>query len=75
MDRPEYLQILKKYFSSKFRDLYKLHDKIHHDGFIYCKVKKVLYRLKQAAILAYNLLVQRLAEGGYHQIPFTNGLF
>ena len=64
MDRPEYLRIHKKYFSNEFRDLHKLHNKIHHDGFIYCKVKKGLYGLKQAAILAYKLLVQRLAEGG-----------
>ena len=38
-------------------------------------MKKGLYGLKQAAILVYKLLVQHLAEGGYHQISFTNVLF
>ena len=58
-----------------FKKLYNLETKIHRDGFVYCKVKKGLYGLKQAAILAFKLLVKRLAEGGYEQIPFTNGLF
>ena len=46
MDRPEYLRIHKKYFSNSFKNLYNLNKKIHHDGFIYCKVKKGLYGLK-----------------------------
>ena len=34
-----------------------------------------MYGLKQAAILAYKLLVQRLEKHGYYAIPLTNGLF
>ena len=34
-----------------------------------------MYRLKQAAILAYKLLVKRLEKHGYYAIPMTNGLF
>ena len=34
-----------------------------------------MYNLKQAAILAYKLLVQRLEKHGYYAIPLTNDLF
>ena len=34
-----------------------------------------MYGLKQAAILAYKLLLKRLAQKGYHPIPLTDGLF
>ena len=75
MDKPEYIRIHKKYFSPNFVSTYKLHDKIAPDNHIYCGVKKGMYGLKQAAILAYKLLVKRLAIDGYYPIPLTNGLF
>ena len=34
-----------------------------------------MYRLKQAAILAYKLLVNRLESDEYFLVPLTNGLF
>ena len=74
MVRTEYLQIHKKYFSPEFMEQYNLPDKIHND-YIYYKVKKGMYGLKQAAILAYKLLIKQLAIDGYHPIPLTNGLF
>ena len=70
----EYLCIHKKYFSPEFTEKYKLDNKIHND-YIYCKVKKGMYGLKQAAILAYKLFIKRLAIDGYYPIPLTNGLF
>ena len=75
MARPEYLRIHSKYFSTAFRTEYKLEPKIHSDGFVYCKVVKGMYGLKQAAILAYKLLLKRLENDGYVPIPLTNGLF
>ena len=75
MDRAEYIRINARYFSTAFRTLYNLHDKIHSDGYIYCKIKKGMYGLKQAAILAYKLLLKRLALHGYIPIPLTDGLF
>ena len=75
MEKPEYIRIHKKYFSPSFIKAYKLQDKISHDNHIYCRVKKGMYGLKQAAILAYKLLVKRLEINGYYPIPLTNGLF
>ena len=74
MVRAEYLRIQKRYFSPEFKNMNKLHDKVHKD-YIYCKVKKGMYGLKQAAILAYKLLLKRLTSDGYQPIPMTNGLF
>ena len=75
MVRAEYLRIHSKYFSPAFCNEYNLHHKIHMDGYVYCRVKKGMYGLKQAAILAYKLLVKRLSQDGYQPIPLTNGLF
>ena len=54
---------------------YKLQNKINNDKYLYCKVKKGMYGLKQAAILAYKLLVKRLEQDDYVPISLTNGLF
>jgi len=38
---------------------YKLHDNTHN-GYIYIQINRGMYGLKQAAILAYNQLVQHM---------------
>ena len=50
----EYMRIHSKYFFPDIRTQYNLHDKIASDGYIYCKIKKGMYGLKQAARLAYD---------------------
>ena len=32
----QYMKIHSKYISDTFRNVYKLHDKIHQDGYVYC---------------------------------------
>ena len=39
-------------------DKYNLTEKVCEDGFIYIKIKKGMYGLKKAAILAYKQLVK-----------------
>ena len=75
MVEPEYIRIHKKYFSSEFIQAYNLTPKIAADNYVYCQVKKGMYSLKQAAILAYKLLVKRLERHGYYVISLTNGFF
>ena len=53
---------------------YSLHDKIHND-YIYAKLGKGMYGLKEAGLLANVQLVSRLKEDGYHQTEHTPGLF
>ena len=75
MDTPYYLRIHSQYLSMEFKKEYKLEKMIDQDGYIYCQINICIYSLKQAVILAYKLLVQRLAKRRYHLIPLTTGLF
>jgi hypothetical protein len=44
-------------------------------GFVMVELRKGIYGLPQAGILANDLLVKRLAKGDYHPAPYTPGLF
>ena len=74
MKDAEYMRIHKKYLPQDIVKRYNLETKLHHDYF-YCKIKRGIYGLKQAAMLAYNFLKQNLALYGYEPIPHTDGLW
>ena len=57
------------------RELYEIDERIAKDGYVYVKIKKGMYSLKQAAILAYQQLVKRLKPHGYYPVPNTAGLW
>ena len=59
------MQIHGKYFFKEIRDKYNIHNLIAPDGYSYCKIKKVMYGLKQAARLANDKLRDHLASFGY----------
>ena len=46
-----------------------------HNGYIYAKIKKAWYGLKQAGGIAHNDLVQHLKKHGFVQAEKTDGLF
>ena len=71
----EYMRIHGKYFDNEFLTLHNLHDKINEDGYVYCEIQLGMYGLKQAAILYYNLIKQRLTPAGYYPIKESNGLW
>ena len=75
LDVPEYIRIHKRYFSTEFLSTYQMHHLPDKDGFVYCEINKGMYGLKQAAILAYNQLVKRLAKHGYFPMKSSNGLW
>jgi hypothetical protein len=54
---------------------YKLNAKATKDGYVYVEVRKGMYGLPQAGILAQELLETRLAEHGYHQSTYTPGFW
>ena len=54
---------------------YNLREKATPDGWIYVAVKKGMYGLPQAGILAQELLKTRLNAHGYQQSKFTPGLW
>ena len=71
----EYMRIHSRYFSDDYIKENNLHDYINADGYIYCEILLGMYGLKQAAILAYKQLKERLEPAGYYPIPDSNGLW
>ena len=61
----EYMRINGKYFMSDIRNKYNINKLIANDGYVYCKIKKGMYGLKQAARLAYDDLKKHLSKYGY----------
>ena len=68
MKRPEYMKMHLSQFPPDIIAQYNLQLLANADGFVFIKIKKGMYGLKQAAILAYNKLVIALAPHGY-QVP------
>jgi hypothetical protein len=71
---PEYMKILIRQFPPDIIEQYNL-DKIAHQGFIYCKIKRGMYGLKQAALLAYDYLVKCLGPHGYKPMKHSIGMW
>jgi hypothetical protein len=46
-----------------------------NDGYVYLEIRRGMYGLKEAGILAFNQLVKKLAPHGYEPMPFTPGLW
>ena len=65
MKRPEYMKIHSNYFLQDIKKKYNINNKIHKDGYIYCKIKRGMYGLRQAAQLAYDSLKTHLHQHGY----------
>ena len=61
----EYMRIHEKYFYPDIRQKYNIGSLINEDGYVYCRLKKGMYGLKQAARLAHDKLVTVLAKYGY----------
>ena len=67
----EYMRIHNKYFLGELRKKYNINNIMAPDGFVYCKIKKGTYGLRQAARLAYDDLKAHLAQYGYHPDPIA----
>ena len=65
----EYLRIHSKYFLPDIRAKYNIENLIATDGYVYCKIKRGMYGLKQAARLARDQLIKNLAPFGYFPSP------
>jgi hypothetical protein len=74
MDSCEYMPIPIKLIPQEIIAEYNLLSLVSY-GHIYIELKKVMYGLPQASILANRLLAHRLAIHGYHQTKFTPGLW
>ena len=69
MEEPEFMRIHKRYITEEIKREYKANNYLENDGFVYCKIKRGMYGLKQAARLAYDLIKERLLPHGYKPDP------
>ena len=54
---------------------YKLHEKATDDGWVYMEIKRGMYGLPQAGLIAQQLLEKRLNKHGYKQSALTPGFW
>ena len=74
MDTSQYMQIPYNYFLEDIRIRYNLKEKVSR-GFIYVRIKRVMYGLNQAAILTYDQIVKHLKTHGYYPVIGSNEIF
>ena len=75
METPEYMRSNIRHIPDDIIAKYNLRNIVTPDGWIYIKIKKGMYGLKQAAILAYQQLVTNLAKHGYTPCKYSVGLW
>ena len=75
MEETEYMRIHSRYFLDDITKQYNIDKLIDNDDYVYVMIKKGMYGLKHAAILAYKHLVTLLAPHGYCICPNTTGLW
>ncbi len=74
LDRFEYMKMPIALLPADIIEHYKLLEKAI-DGYMYMEIRKGMYGLPQAGILANKLLKKRLALHGYFKQPHTPGLW
>ena len=75
MQQPEYMKVHISKFSTDIIEQYNLQQKMDDKGYVYIKINKDMYGLKQAAILAYQRLVTVLKPYGYFPEPHSVGIW
>ena len=72
----QYMRVHRKYLPQEIIDEYGLtNDFYDSKGFVYMEIRKGMYGLKEAAILAYEQLRAHLAPFGYVPVTHTPGLW
>ena len=74
LDRYEYMRMPIELIPQEIIDHYDLLPKVKN-GFVYMEIRRGMYGLPQAGVLANKLLKERLITHGYYEVPHTPGLF
>jgi hypothetical protein len=74
MDRYEYMRMPLRIIPDHIIEQYNLRSKAKN-GFVYMEIRRAMYGLPQAGMLANKLLKQRLAKHGYYEVAHTPGLW
>jgi hypothetical protein len=75
MKRYKYMRLKLSNIPKEIQIEYKLGEITTSDGYVYCEIRKGMYGLPQAGIIAQELLQERLAKVGYHQSKIVPGLW
>ena len=75
MERYEYVRLKLDDVPTEIQIQYGLRDKVDQDGYVHIEVRKGMYGLPQAGILAQQLLEQRLNKHGHFQNKAVPGLW
>jgi len=75
MERYEYMRIPLRLIPAEIIKQYNLNELIEPDGFVYIEIRKGMYGLPQAGIIAHNQLKEHLAPFGYAPCRHTPGLW
>ena len=74
LEQPEFVKFKLTMIPESIIQHYKLHQ-LAHNGYVYARIKKAWYGLKQSGKIAHDDLVQQLSKHGYHKSKYTEGLF
>ena len=75
MERPEYMRMKLANFPEDVIKHYNLRDKADAKGTLYIEIRKGMYGLPHAGIIAQKLLEERLNKAGYYQSEKTPGFW
>ena len=71
----EYMRFRYNDIPDEIKQKYNLHQIVHSDGYVYTEIRKGMYGLPQAGIVANTDLQKHLAPFGYHPVNQTPGLW
>ena len=75
MAQPEYTKVQYKHILEDIRSRYNLHTKVTTNNYIHIRIRKGVYGLKKAAILAYENFKRSLLPFGYAPVIDTVGVW
>ena len=73
LDRCEYMKMSLDIFPQYTKEQYDL-DNMAYQGYVWLEIRKAIYGLTQAGILANKQLRKNLAKHGYFEVNHTPGL-
>ena len=73
MKNYQYMRIPLNCFTQEIRDEYDIMN-IVDNNYVYIEIRKGMYDLKEAGILAFNYVVENLASHRYNPVRYTAGL-
>ena len=75
MELYKYFKMKIDLFPEDIIEEYKLQSKVNNRGFVHCEVRRGMYGLPQAGLIAQEQLIKRLKKAGYYQSESSPGFW